>query len=117
MTGQEQIPIEQIEGYKAQAPPDNGDDEHVVHFFEDDGSGVCLNCRRSSRASSCLPSCSRCGVEYSEDYGGPCQERRWAGDRDLGPCGGIVSWKVTAERLHKLLAASPAPVAGTTEEL
>ena len=54
--------------------------------------------------SACLPMCSCCGVEYIETYEGPCQERRWGvGDRDLGPCPGVVSWRRTAERLYEAL--------------
>jgi len=45
MTGAEQIPEKIRRGYANQPAPDNGED--APSRFEDDGAGICLNCRRS----------------------------------------------------------------------
>lgn len=51
-----------------------------------------------------LPRCDQCGVEYIEDYEGPCQEPRGNYNEYTGwssVCPGRVSWRATAEALQK----------------
>ena len=52
-----------------------------------------------------LPRCDVCGVEYVEDYEGPCQEPRGRYDDARGDwtdhCPGRVSWRATASMLYE----------------
>lgn len=53
---------------------------------------------------SLLPRCDTCGVEYVENYEGPCQEPRGTYNESTGwssVCPGAVSWRATAVVLHE----------------